>query len=103
MQGSNCAHFPDTLNLAAQFFSLVSILGVQGPYLVPTSLKFGSPFLGLQVTNSFSHSEGGCVEQIRNTQWRKVKVKPMRNNGVTALSGARCVEPPRPNFQCRCY
>ena len=40
----NCAHFPDNLNLAAQFVSLVPILGVQGPYLVPIILKSGSLF-----------------------------------------------------------
>ena len=40
----NCAHFSDNLNLAAQFVSLVPILGAQGPYLVPILLKSGSLF-----------------------------------------------------------
>ena len=60
MQGSNCAHFPDNLNLAAQFVSLVSILGVQGPYLVPILLKSGSLFGPYFKAQRCSKMSGQC-------------------------------------------
>ena len=40
----NCAHFPDNLNLAAQFVSLVPILGVQGPYSIKKWVSIWSLF-----------------------------------------------------------